>query len=344
MDIEHLKVDYKENLSRAEKLRFEIVAQIQELLDLNDITLGVPIESRVKTWTDIEDKIDRKSLELSKITDLQDFVGVRLILLFNEDVTHVCSLISDNLDIVTSEDTATRLSESTFGYQSQHYIVTLPQKWLEVPSLSTFGDFYVELQVRTLAQHIWAAASHKLQYKNEQGVPPSIRRAIYRVSALLETVDLEFNRVLEERREYAEKTKDAPINQEPLNVDSLASILSKLLPAQNKGSDEPHAGLLKNLKALDVDSAEALNAIIERHRDAIMNAEAKQVSELQSGSKKFPSHDDKLKVQKRLDKGVFFKHVGLTREALRQEFGEQKADNIIKASELKPNTDHLTLD
>lgn len=53
-----------------------------------------------------------------------------------------------------------------------------------------------EVQVRTVTQHVWAAASHVLQYKQEASVPLPVRRSIYRVSALLETVDLEFERVL----------------------------------------------------------------------------------------------------------------------------------------------------
>jgi ppGpp synthetase/RelA/SpoT-type nucleotidyltranferase len=67
-----------------------------------------------------------------------------------------------------------------------------------------------ELQLRTLAQHIWAVASHKLQYKREASVPVPIRRSINRVSALLEMVDLEFDRVLLEREQYVPATRDQP--------------------------------------------------------------------------------------------------------------------------------------
>lgn len=151
---------------------------------------------------------------------------------------------------------------------------------------------------------------------------------------MLETVDLEFDRVLEERREYVEETKTAPVKDEPLNVDSLASILSGLLPAENKGDDEPYADLLENLTALGVDSVEALLTIIERHSFAVGEYESKRVTELQAASElSLPL--DRPEIRERLERGVFFQHVGLAREALSCEFGEEKLRNVMKARKPK---------
>ena len=75
----------------------------------------------------------------------------------------------------------------------------MPDDWLNVPTFREFKGLRAELQIRTLAQQLWAAASHKLQYKRESSVPYPIRRSIHRVAALLETVDLELERVLSER-------------------------------------------------------------------------------------------------------------------------------------------------
>ncbi|WP_082836585.1 RelA/SpoT domain-containing protein [Acidovorax sp. GW101-3H11] len=190
MDIESLGREYQDFSSKAERLRIAISDQLMALISENSLTLGVPIESRLKTWSSVAEKLERKQLKLQSIRELPDLVGVRVILLFSSDVGKAVGLIEQVFEVVSREDTVTRLGDSQFGYQSQHFIVRLPESWLGVPTLSGLGQLTVELQIRTLAQHIWAAASHKLQYKQEAGVPPPLRRTINRVSALLEIVDL----------------------------------------------------------------------------------------------------------------------------------------------------------
>ena len=107
-------------------------------------------------------KIERKSLEVKDIKSLPDLIGIRSILLFRTDLERVEKLILETFNVLSSEDTAKRLGEAQFGYQSQHYVLRLPEPWLAIPSMADLGELQVDIQVRTLAQHIWAAASHKL--------------------------------------------------------------------------------------------------------------------------------------------------------------------------------------
>jgi putative GTP pyrophosphokinase len=70
--------------------------------------------------------------------------------------------------VLERQDAQLRLAEDQFGYASIHFAVELPASWLRVPSRAGLGGLRAEIQVRTTAQHIWAAASHKLQYKHEE--------------------------------------------------------------------------------------------------------------------------------------------------------------------------------
>jgi ppGpp synthetase/RelA/SpoT-type nucleotidyltranferase len=324
MTPEQLRIQYQDCTSRAERLRDAVVVQLGELLKSNDVSLGVPIESRVKTWASIAEKLDRKHIELVSVLSLQDLIGVRAILLFRSDLERAIELVQSNFEIVSVEDTSRRLSDAEFGYQSQHFILRLPKAWLSLPSLANLDDFFVELQIRTLAQHIWAAASHKLQYKQEAGVPRPLRRTINRVSALLETVDLEFDRVLEERKEYVARAHSVPTEHEPLNVDSLAAVLAELFPPENKTNNESYAELLGDLDALSISTAEQLKATIANHMDKVRESENKRVSEFKDG-KGYTSEPD---VQERIAQGVFYAHVGLARAALRAEFGDEKVNAL----------------
>lgn len=325
-----LKIQHVDNAGRAERLREAVVVQLSELLSSGELTLGVPIESRVKTWASIEGKLQRKNSEIENIFALQDLVGVRVILLFRSDLERAIELIKETFEVISSEDTASRLSESEFGYQSQHFVVRLPKEWFSLPSLANLNDFVIELQVRTLAQHIWAAASHKLQYKQEEGVPPPLRRTINRISALLETVDLEFERVLDERRRYVAGTVSLPPKNEPLNVDILASLLTELLPAENKKDDESYADLLRDLAVLGVQTPQQLRKILTLHGESLKLSDLEQVNT----HKEQPTNEEP-EVLQRLARGVFYAHVGLVREALRLEFGADVA-NAVFQSRIKP--------
>lgn len=325
MNSEALRIQYQDNIGRAERLREAVVQQFSELLTAKGLTLGVPMESRVKTWASVEEKLERKRVKIENVFALHDLIGVRAILLFRSDLDRAMSLVTENFDVVSKEDTGARLSEAEFGYQSHHFVVRLPKGWLSLPSLANLGDFVVELQVRTLAQHIWAAASHKLQYKQEAGVPPPLRRSINRVSALLETVDLEFERVLDERRNYVAATASSPPEDGPLNVDSLAAVLSEVLPPENKKTMEPYADLLTDLVELKIDTPRELRRILLEHLDAAKERDRELVMEHRSGAQQSEEAD----AAERVAKGVFYAHVGLAREALRRELGEA-ADAVFK--------------
>lgn len=327
--MDKLKKEYQEYVSKAARLRESLVEQIGMLFTNNDVTLGVPIESRLKTWSSIEEKIRRKSLKIGGISELSDLVGIRAILLFRRDLALAGDLLSKTFHVVSIEDTGSRLAEAQFGYQSSHYIVQIPEAWLTIPSFADLEGLRAEIQVRTLAQHIWAAASHKLQYKHEETVPPPMRRTIYRVSALLETVDLEFERVLAERQHYVEKEIVTLEPSEPLNVDLVESILADLLPTENKEQPEDYAELLTDLLHFGVRTVNDLRNLLQQHRKTLIAADAMMVKKILSDEEFAVDYYQDIK---RAERGVFFTHVGLAREALRKKFGDKVVSNYMSKS------------
>jgi hypothetical protein len=239
-------------------------------------------------------------------------------------MTKACELVQGTFEVITKEDAALRLEETEFGYQSYHYVVRMPRAWLAVPSFNGFERFRAELQVRTLAQHIWASASHQLQYKHEESVPKPIKRTIHRASALLETVDLEFERVLQERVRYLEGVDVAA--EISLNVDVLARVLTEQLPRENKGDDEPYADLLSDLTAFNVKTTTRLLDIIRKNLIGAIAEDKKRAEEI--------AKDAGRPVSERTKRGVFFTHVGLVRAMMRLEFGSVWSDYMIKRTSI----------
>jgi len=322
-DVEKLLKEYESVKGPAKNFCDALVEQIEKLLSEANISVAVPIESRVKSWDSIKNKLERVKLELKSILQLRDLVGIRLILPFRRDLDRCVKLIEENFEIADKEDTATRLSDSQFGYQSYHYVLKLPESWLSIPTFKGCDKYSAEIQVRTLAQHIWAVASHNLQYKQEKNVPQTVRRSIYRVSALLETVDLEFERVLNEREEYVE-TLEPETHDELLNVDLLREITDKYLPIKNREPDEPYSELLEDLSRCGINKTSELISLIKEQLDNALKDDRVQVALVLAGEAtvlKTSSDSEKVYYINRAEKEAYCTHVGLVRSMLGRKFG-----------------------
>jgi hypothetical protein len=145
-------------------------------------------------------------------------------------------------------------------------------------------------------------------------------RSIGRVSALLETVDLEFERLLEERelyKKHLQELKPVILKKEKLNVDILEAILDKELPPSNKGDKEPYSDLVDELMEFDINDIDALIALIREQVDSILSMEQEFVDryrqEVTNGSTKV-SH----RIKERVEKNVYVSHAGMLRTMLRQ--------------------------
>src|SRR5687767_11611827 len=88
-----LEEAYNAVVPTAQRLADEMEAQFTQLLGDQGIALSVPIQKRVKKWPSIKEKLERKALSLSSITELGDLVGLRLILLFQRDIARVCTMV-----------------------------------------------------------------------------------------------------------------------------------------------------------------------------------------------------------------------------------------------------------
>jgi len=314
-DMSILKSEYDLKYSQYDKLCKEITTQLSELLRREHIILALPIESRVKSWESISQKCERDKIMPVNLGEIGDIAGLRIVLLFKRDQEKVREIVQQFFEVLEIEDTTERLSADQFGYGSIHFQVRPKAEWLVLPTLSELQGLQAEIQVRTASQHIWAEASHALQYKRESHVPKPLRRAINRVAALLETVDLEFERVLAERGTYIEQL-DGFEADEPLNIDILEKVLAEELPPQNRGEDEGFGSLLDDLIACNINNVKSLRALLRKHHDAILSDDAAQTKEI---------IDDKDKkvyspaTHEAATKGFYYYHTGLARLALYKE-------------------------
>ena len=334
--IQELEKQYTHTKALCDSFSIEVTRQITKLLEDNNIQLAVPIQYRTKSWDSIRNKCEQGRFTIKKsLSELQDLIGIRLILLFKRDLAKVTDLIENHFSVIKKYNTEDRLEENQFGYMSIHEIVKLKDEWLKVPTLSALKELKCEIQIRTLVQHAWSEASHIFQYKNENDVPRPLKRTIGRLSALLETVDLEFERVLTEREEYkGGLTNNSPTetDNESLNVDLLMEILKNYFPEINDGSNDTfeYSNLLNELNVVNINTVDQLITLINRHKPTLMTQQKKLAEELlrnyeQTG--KLADNKGGLYVLGKdtledLKSGYYYSRIGLVRQIISSETGK----------------------
>jgi putative GTP pyrophosphokinase len=171
-------------------------------------TIDAQIEYRTKDIAKFIEKIQREGKEYKNpLKEVTDLVGIRIIAYYKEDVDKIGEIIKKefDVDLKNSIDKAQILDPDRFGYLSVHYVISLSPLRKELTEWKAFANIKAEIQVRTVLQHAWAAIDHKLRYKTAKEVPKTLRRQLFRLSALLEVADDEFSnlkRLIEDTKEY----------------------------------------------------------------------------------------------------------------------------------------------
>lgn len=128
--------------------------------------------------------------------DITDKVGIRFVLLLEEDVKAVCDIIDSNVSWNVSLDRDFEKERNDkpelFDYKSMHYIVRNKAD-IMCNGVVIKENTPCEIQVRTLLQHAYAEMAHDQIYKNKQEIIPEIKRIVARSMALIEATDKFFS-------------------------------------------------------------------------------------------------------------------------------------------------------
>jgi putative GTP pyrophosphokinase len=148
-------------------------------------------------------------------------------------------------------------------------------------------------------------------------------------------VDLEFDRVLEEREFYRSEA-DVSGTEAKLNVDLLEKTLDSLLPEANKIGDEDYSELLSELTFFGIETQQQLRTLLEQHLDQALTKERRRVAtnskDLNEGR---PVHGT---TPERILKGVFYTHGGLVRTILGIHLGPEWETFAIKKAEQRSSS------
>jgi ppGpp synthetase/RelA/SpoT-type nucleotidyltranferase len=160
--------------------------------------LGIPAEvtSRAK---EIDSLVKKLLLKPKHSYDsLPDKVGVRVVIKFLADEPKVQALLSKCFDHDPPDNKARDRGEKEVGYLSVHLDHTRLKPNDDAIVSFPATKFFAEVQLRTLAQHLWAEMSHDDVYKNDKTVkalPGDLIRRINLMAGQVEVADREFDRI-----------------------------------------------------------------------------------------------------------------------------------------------------
>lgn len=130
--------------------------------------------------------------------DIEDKVGVRIVVLFSEEIRTVERALTGRTEWSAEksrdyeEERARRPFE--FDYQSLHYVVRSASD-ITIDEVKIPKNTPCEVQVRTILQHAYSELTHDTIYKPSVQAEPDVKRAAAKSMALIEATDDYFMQV-----------------------------------------------------------------------------------------------------------------------------------------------------
>ncbi len=257
---------------------------IESLLHIEKVHFH-SVSGRVKAKDKITEKIQRKNGKYNKIEDITDVVGIRIITYFEDEIDTIAKIIEKEFKVDWENSVDKRAIElDRFGYKSLHFVVEFDSRRKRLLEYKPYKGIKIEIQIRSILQHGWAEIEHDLGYKGEFEIPDVAKRTFYRLSALLETADIEFVRLKTIISDYENVVKNNISDySNELRIDK-ASLLefiktSKILAKQNEeiithynfieevkyDTDTVDGELIRRVKRVGIDTIGELNRLLVEH-------------------------------------------------------------------------------
>lgn len=258
--------------SSYEALIDEIMFILSSLEEMAGIKLHA-IEHRLKS----PDSLGRKAVGkgASSLDEINDVAGVRIICLFQDDLEKIDRFLSGMFEIVEIDEKITEMN-SPFSYISNHYVCRLPAKY-SGPRYDRIAGLKVEIQVRTLCMHCWAAVSHYLDYKGETPLPPEPKMELLALAGLFYVADRQFERFYQsQKKTEREEDKNLPRREalRAVTMDTLSQFLKDKFPNRAVSAEKQVSGLLREIKRAGYRSIADVGRDVEKGEAAMMRYEA----------------------------------------------------------------------
>ena len=182
---------YVDNYSLYGEFSDRIHNLVQNLIERDDIEI-YKIESRIKTPEELS-KGESGKISSPSFSNIFDFVIVRVLLRFPEDVVKVEQIISEEfaVDARRSTPASTLDDPLRFGYPAAYYTLSLSGKRNDLREWGKYKNLHFQLDIRTMLQEVWAAVLPKvnINVNVDASTKRKMERKLVRIASLLEEAD-----------------------------------------------------------------------------------------------------------------------------------------------------------
>ena len=176
-----------------EKIMHGMVSTIEEICRTNDGSrLFDHISCRIKSDTSTREKLRRLEIpenEENALRKITDSIGIRVVCLFIDDIDECIRKIQEipGCTVIKKKDYIRNAKPN--GYRSYHMILEIPSV-VSALNETKKGQYFVEVQLRTIAMDTWAALEHELKYKKNISNPELIIKELHRCANDLAACDV----------------------------------------------------------------------------------------------------------------------------------------------------------
>lgn len=166
-----------------------------------ELFFRIPLKHRTKEEASLLAKaFHRNKPYKDPYSEIEDKVGVRIVVLFSDEIRLVERLIN-SCQLWTSEKSRDYEDEQAqkpfeFDYQSLHYIIRASED-IEFDGEIIVKNSPCEIQIRTILQHAYSELTHDTIYKPSVQAEPDVKRAAAKSMALIEATNDYFTQVKE---------------------------------------------------------------------------------------------------------------------------------------------------
>ncbi len=223
------------------------------------------LETRTKSLESFLDKATRSDGRggfkyADPRTQLTDFVGARVLVPLSADVAPVARLVQRRYVVEEMSDQRVDQLADVPGYQSLHFLLRFRDEDREALGLTDAPDVPVEVQVRSILQHAWAALQHDLMYKGERQPTSHVRRRLIALAGLLELADQEFMAVRLAHGDAAGMLDDADVGG--FDATAVRAWAASVVGDEETGGDAAWFAVLRSvLEELGARSADDATAL-----------------------------------------------------------------------------------
>lgn len=154
--------------------------------------------ARMKSPDSLAAKLRKKDEKYKKEnTRLQDIIGIRIILYFEDDVAICKNIIEKMFDVRGEDCQIDALEVSEFKPERLNLVCTLPEEYVRSFQERIWNDYRIdktfEIQIRTIFSEGWHEVEHDIRYKHDEEWKAqeyySFNRELNGIKATLEVCD-----------------------------------------------------------------------------------------------------------------------------------------------------------